>query len=151
MSDNEQLIRKLRRVYILYRRRVNGNAEAPTDSAGTRHAQGQGKILTALCHGGDGIPQSTLASTLDIRPQSLSEALCRLEEAQLIERRPSPDDKRKTLVYLTEKGIEREQRLSARRTAAAQSTLAPLDETEKKQLFSLLEKILSAQSGEQAP
>ena len=76
MSDNEQLIRKLRRVYILYRRRVNGNAEAPTDSAGTRHAQGQGKILTALC---------------------------------------------------------------------------PLDETEKKQLFSLLEKILSAQSGEQTP
>ena len=79
---------------------------------------------------------------MNIRPQSLSEALAKMEERGWIERRPNPQDKRGTLVYLSEQGREQEEQLSARRRAAAEQLLSALTEDEKELLGSLLDKIL---------
>lgn len=50
----------------------------------------------------EGLTQTNLASLLEIQPISLTRALDRLAELDLIERRPSPNDRRATQVFLTE-------------------------------------------------
>jgi len=50
---------------------------------------------------------STLAVAERVRPQSMAETLGELESAGLIERRPDPDDRRRSLVELTALGRER--------------------------------------------
>jgi MarR family transcriptional regulator, transcriptional regulator for hemolysin len=51
----------------------------------------------------EGLTQTNLAGLLEVQPISLTRALDRLAEQGLIERRPSPSDRRATQVYLTEK------------------------------------------------
>lgn len=51
----------------------------------------------------EGLTQTNLAALLDVQPISLTRALDRLAEQGLIERRPSPTDRRATQVYLTDK------------------------------------------------
>jgi DNA-binding MarR family transcriptional regulator len=76
----------------------------------------------------------------------MSEALTRLEEHGLIRRLPNPQDKRGTLVYLTDEGRFREAELAERRRQTADSLLCVLNESEKDTLATLLGKIL-AQDG----
>ena len=136
---NDELIRQLQRVLALYRRGI------PTiEENGCHH--GTGRILSKLVHQGDGISQAALAEKMNIRPQSMSEALTRLEEHGLIRRLPNPQDKRGTLVYLTDEGRLREAELAERRRQTADSLLCVLNESEKDTLATLLGKIL-AQDG----
>lgn len=136
---NDELIRQFQRVLALYRRGI------PTiEENGCHH--GTGRILSKLVHQGDGISQAALAEKMNIRPQSMSEALTRLEEHGLIRRLPNPQDKRGTLVYLTDEGRFREAELAERRRQTADSLLCVLNESEKDTLATLLGKIL-AQDG----
>jgi DNA-binding MarR family transcriptional regulator len=136
---NDEVIRQLQRVLALYRRGI------PTiEENGCHH--GTGRILSKLVHQGDGISQAALAEKMNIRPQSMSEALTRLEEHGLIRRLPNPQDKRGTLVYLTDEGRFREAELAERRRQTADSLLCVLNESEKDTLATLLGKIL-AQDG----
>lgn len=134
--SNDELIRRLQRVLALYRRGIPSIEEN-----GCHH--GTGRILSKLVHQGDGISQAALAEKMSIRPQSLSEALTKLEERGLIRRLPNPQDKRGTLVYLTDEGQKREAELAERRRQAADSLLCTLDESEKQALATLLGKILA--------
>ena len=132
---NDELIRQFQRVLALYRRGI------PTiEENGCHH--GTGRILSKLVHQGDGISQAALAEKMNIRPQSMSEALTRLEEHGLIRRLPNPQDKRGTLVYLTDEGRFREAELAERRRQTADSLLCVLNESEKDTLATLLGKIL---------
>lgn len=136
---NDEVIRQFQRVLALYRRGI------PTiEENGCHH--GTGRILSKLVHQGDGISQAALAEKMNIRPQSMSEALTRLEEHGLIRRLPNPQDKRGTLVYLTDEGRLREAELAERRRQTADSLLCVLNESEKDTLATLLGKIL-AQDG----
>jgi DNA-binding MarR family transcriptional regulator len=47
-----------------------------------------------------------LATLERVRPQSMTQTIADLEADGLIERRPDPDDGRRTLVELTERGLE---------------------------------------------
>ena len=134
--SNDELIRLMQRVLVLYRRGIPSIEEN-----GCHH--GTGRILSKLVHQGDGISQAALAEKMNIRPQSLSEALTKLEERGLIRRLPNPQDKRGTLVYITEEGREREADLAERRRQTADSLLCTLDESEKEMLASLLGRILA--------
>jgi DNA-binding MarR family transcriptional regulator len=137
--SNDELIRLMQRVLSLYRRGIPSIEEN-----GYHH--GTGRILSKLVHQGDGISQAALAEKMNIRPQSMSEALTRLEEHGLIRRLPNPQDKRGTLVYLTDEGRFREAELAERRRQTADSLLCVLNESEKDTLATLLGKIL-AQDG----
>ena len=66
----------------------------------------QASVLSRLDREG---PQaaSTLAAAERVRPQSMAETLGELQSAGLIERRPDPDDRRRSLVELTALGHER--------------------------------------------
>lgn len=67
--------------------------------------RGQGEVLVAL-QGREGQTQADLARTLDIRPQTLSTTLRKLEQSGFVAREPDPTDKRVLRVSLTQKGME---------------------------------------------
>ncbi len=104
---------------------------------------GQNRILAILAMG-DGTSQKDLAYLLGIRPQSLSEALDKLEESKLIERRHGSDDKRIVNVHLTEAGLQRARRVAEDRKKAAASIFSVLSEDEKVQFSTSMEKILAS-------
>lgn len=53
-----------------------------------------------------GISQSELATRLHVKPPTIAVSVKRLEKAEVIYRRPDPDDMRVSRIYLTEKGME---------------------------------------------
>ena len=61
--------------------------------------------LAAICHC-PGITQDQLARRIFINKSNVARQLAILEEDGFVQRKPSPEDKRATLVYPTEKAIE---------------------------------------------
>ena len=142
--SNDELMRQLQRIIALYRRGLPSPEESNATVQPTAPCHhGTGRILSKLVHQGDGISQAMLAEKLNIRPQSLSEALSKMEERGWIARRPNPSDKRGTLVYLTEEGRAQETHLAERRSRAADHLLSSLSDEEKISLAALLDKILA--------
>ncbi|MDT0110833.1 MarR family transcriptional regulator [Listeria booriae] len=66
-------------------------------------SRGQGRILSIL-HKTPLISQKDLVSQLDMKPQSASEMIQKLEKKGLIERHKSEQDKRIMMIQLTTKG-----------------------------------------------
>lgn len=72
---------------------------------------------------------------------AMTAAIDRLERADLITRRPSPEDRRSQLVGLTEGGKALAAKAAAARFAEAQTWAAKLDEAETARLVALLRKL----------
>lgn len=89
----------------------------------------------------DGLSQKYLAYLLGIRPQTLSEALAKLEEQGYVERRKDENDRRVMLVYLTDDGRERAEEIDARREQRAEDIFSVLTDEEKEQLARILAKL----------
>lgn len=140
--SNDELMRQLQRITAMYRRGIPETEESSAVKDQLYH-QGFGRVLSLLVRHGDGVSQAALAERMHIRPQSLSESLGKMEERGFIRRCPNPQDKRGTLVYLTDEGRSQEEKLAERRRRAADSLLSALDEQEKQTLASLLDKILN--------
>ncbi|MBR2743011.1 MAG: MarR family transcriptional regulator [Clostridia bacterium] len=101
-------------------------------------------ILMILLDAGEGgIRQKDIAKELGINPSSLSEQIDRLEGDRYIERRANPEDKRSTLIVLTEKGRARAYEVADERKTAAAQFCKSLTEDEKDMLIALLEKLIS--------
>lgn len=54
----------------------------------------------------EGVNQGGLAELLEVEPITVCRMVDRLQEAQLVERRPDPDDRRSWLLFLTPKAQE---------------------------------------------
>ena len=91
------------------------------------------------------LAQTRLALLLEIRPQSLSELIGKLERDGLVQRRRNPADRRETLVSLTAAGEERA--VSYRQGSERQRAdfFSVLTAEEKRTLAGLLEKLLLAE------
>ncbi len=87
------------------------------------------------------LPQTTLGERVGLERSSASELLRGLEEEGLVEVRPHASDGRKHTVVLTEAGQEEADSLAQPLRAAQDDFLAPLDEDERAQLRSLLERL----------
>ena len=61
------------------------------------------RVLAALS-GRDGVKMTELAETVLFKQPTLTKAIDRMERAQLVQRRTPDEDRRRTLVYLTERG-----------------------------------------------
>lgn len=116
-------------------RRHKGNSE---DSAMPK-GRGFGHILDLLSE--EGMSQQQIAAALDIRPQSVSEAIAVLESRGFIRKAASPLDKRASLIYITPEGDIRRRELAEERKAHAIEYFSVLNEEEKAQLLNLLEKM----------
>jgi DNA-binding MarR family transcriptional regulator len=63
----------------------------------------QWQVLSLLSFNG-GIHQGGLADLLEVEPITLGRMIDRLQDAQLVERRPDPTDRRAWRLFLTDKG-----------------------------------------------
>ena len=54
----------------------------------------------------EGTPSTQLGPNMGMEATSLSRSLNKLEEAGVIERKPDPDDKRKSVIHLTTLGMD---------------------------------------------
>jgi DNA-binding MarR family transcriptional regulator len=65
--------------------------------------RGQAAVLSALWNE-EGIAQTEIAARTWVSPATMTHALQRMEQVELIERRPDPEDQRRSRVYLTDAG-----------------------------------------------
>ena len=99
-------------------------------------------LNTLLAHGE--MRLSTLAEHLRIAPRSATEVVDDLQQRGLAERHPDPDDRRATLVALTEQGRTTGSEIRAARAAASERLFATLDESDRATLSRILRRLASA-------
>lgn len=131
----EDMMHRYRYFYNLMRRRHH----LAHDKIGVRH--GRGKVLSVLREQ-NGIGQKDLAEILQIRPASASELLGKMEKMGWITRKTNEYDKRKTNVFLTEKGEEVSQQMIDTRRGIAEEIFGALDTAEREQFGLLLDKLV---------
>jgi MarR family transcriptional regulator, organic hydroperoxide resistance regulator len=101
---------------------------------------GQEIILMQLLRR-DGQSQTQLAELLGVQAPTVTKMLQRLEAGDFVERRPSSQDNRVTLVYLSAKGRSLEQPLQEAWTALERQTGFGLSNDEHNTLLQLLERL----------
>lgn len=110
-----------------------------------RISEGKGsqKRILIIINENRGITQSELTRILGIQPGSVSEVLSKFEAAGLIERTPSPTDRRTTDIQLTPEGMAKAEDAANKRSQRHQHMFLCLSDDEKAALLSLLEKVNS--------
>lgn len=98
------------------------------------------RVLLTIGRDGE-IVQKRLSELLSVSPQSMSEALVKLEHDGYITRTKSQRDKRETIVTLTPAGKAHSDELAQKMQSQAHRFLEPLTEEEKHTLYSLLKKL----------
>jgi DNA-binding MarR family transcriptional regulator len=102
------------------------------------------KALSALAQ--EGPPHRStpgkLAKRMDLSSGAMTNRLDRLEQAGLIRRLPDPDDRRGVVVELTEEGRRLYQQAVGVQAKKEALVTAALNEREKKQLNSLLRRLM---------
>jgi DNA-binding MarR family transcriptional regulator len=84
---------------------------------------------------------SELSDRLHIAPRSTTEVVDGLQDRGLVERRPDPQDRRATLVALTDEGTRVGQAIRASRDAEAEAYFSVLSEAERTDLTDILRKL----------
>lgn len=84
---------------------------------------------------------SELSEHLHIAPRSATEVVDSLEQRGLVERRPDPNDRRATLVALTDQGKRVSQATRSARNAEAERFFGGLSATDRTHLARILRKL----------
>ena len=87
-----------------------------------------------------GSTQQALAATLDMDGTNIVGLLNELEAEKLIERRRSPEDRRRHGVELTDAGAKQLARVEFAMAAVEDEVLGALDESQRETLYSLLQQ-----------
>ena len=135
-----EIIHESFRLGAAYKRQRYLESEEKYRDAKDRPPHGHGRILKNLVQYGP-MTQIELAEILQIRPQSLTVAMQRLEEQGYVLRERDPKNRRRVLVSVTEEGKKHSARLDTERESTAKKLLSMLSEEEKKQIYELLLRI----------
>lgn len=100
----------------------------------------QWRVLAALNHQ-PGITQAVLAALLDVEAITVGRMIDRLQKAGLVERRPSPSDRRAWLLFITPDAVKLLDELAARAQAVMSETLANFAPEEFEILVGLLNRL----------
>jgi DNA-binding MarR family transcriptional regulator len=103
----------------------------------------QSWVLTVLIEHGGSRSQNELGKQLLVDANNLVLLLNELEDAGLIERRRDPDDRRRHIVVITDRGRAAYERGLRAQEALEDKVLAALDADERAQLRALLVKALN--------
>jgi DNA-binding MarR family transcriptional regulator len=95
--------------------------------------------LTVLRDRG-GSTQQALAATLEVDGTNIVGLLNELEAENLIERRRSPEDRRRHVVELTDAGAKQLAKVECALAAVEEEVLGALDESQRETLYSLLQQ-----------
>ena len=86
----------------------------------------------------DGIRQTTLADRLEVQPITLARLIDRMQSAGWVSREPDPDDRRATLLYLTDKAQPILAQMRRHADEAIEEVFAGVSATARKALRSAL-------------
>ena len=100
----------------------------------------QWRVLTMLRRH-EGINQGGLAELVEVEPITLCRMVDRLQEAELVERRANPADRRAWLLHLTDKARALLEEMRPMAFSLFDDAMAGLDLTERSDLFRMLERI----------
>ena len=100
----------------------------------------QWQVLSLLVRH-EGINQGGLAELLEVEPITVCRMVDRLQEADLVERRPDPADRRSWRLFLTEKARELLQQLRPVADAMLEQALDGVSENDRIALVSTLDRI----------
>lgn len=100
----------------------------------------QWRTLTTLKRH-EGINQGGMADLLEVEPITLSRMIDRLEEANLVERRPDPADRRAWQIFLTPKALPILDQLRVLAEGMIETALFGLDTAQRDQLMASLTTI----------
>ncbi|MGJ7491478.1 MarR family winged helix-turn-helix transcriptional regulator [Variovorax sp. ZT4R33] len=89
-----------------------------------------------------GLDQVTLSKAIYIDTSTIAGVLDRLEARGLIQRTPSPDDRRARQLYVTDEGAELLAAAAAAMGGTQEWLLGPLSATERKTFMKLMLKVL---------
>ena len=89
----------------------------------------------------EGINQSGLAELLELEPITIARLLDRMEEAELVERRADPADRRARRLFLTERARPMLERGRALGDEVRTEAFAGLDAAERKSLLDMLLRV----------
>jgi MarR family transcriptional regulator, lower aerobic nicotinate degradation pathway regulator len=93
-------------------------------------------------HTHPGIDATRLSAVIAFDRSTLGNVIERLETKKLIERKPSPDDKRVKLLYLTKGGAALLRDITPAVDRAQARMLQPLKPTDRKALMALMEQLV---------
>lgn len=111
----------------------------------------EGVLMTIEEHGQNGtIYVSDLAAAVKQPLPAVSRALRQLEQDGLIERITDPNDRRKTLVRPTEKGLDASRQVETTISRYFERVICRIPEEQREQLFSLTGVLLEAVEAENA-
>lgn len=100
----------------------------------------QWQVLTLLARHA-GINQGGLADILEVEPITLGRMIDRLQESQMVERRPDPADRRAWRLYLTPRGEDQIERLKPHALETLDAALEGLSVEERRQLMAMLDRM----------
>ena len=109
----------------------------------------QWQVLTTLLRN-EGVNQGGLAELLDVEPITVCRMVDRLQEADLVERRADPADRRTWRLYLTAKAHDLLAQLRPLAEALIRDALAGVPEADQAALRATLERIRQNLSGRAA-
>ncbi len=98
------------------------------------------RALRTLSHHGT-MRLSTLSDHLHIAPRSTTEVVDALESRDLVRRRPDPDDRRATLVEVTEHGASVLEAIRAARGSKAERAFGKLSPADRDDLARILRQL----------
>jgi DNA-binding MarR family transcriptional regulator len=103
-------------------------------------------VALTVIRGREGITQQALSSTLEMDGTNIVGLLNELEAEDLIERRRSPEDRRRHVVALTDAGAKRLAEAECALVAVEDEVLGALDDSQREVLNNLL--LQAARGGE---
>jgi DNA-binding MarR family transcriptional regulator len=104
----------------------------------------QYSVLVLACQAGEGISQRDLAAELGLDPSQIVLLVDELARVGLVERRPSPLDRRTKLVAATSSGRRLRRRAAVDAASAVGQQLSVLSTGEQDTLRSLLQRVIGA-------
>src|SRR3954449_6216177 len=110
----------------------------------------QYSVLVLADDAADGISQRDLAELLALDPSQVVALVDELAAAGLVERRPSPTDRRAKLVAATAQGVRLRRRADQRAADGLQEQLGGLTPAEQDTLRGLLGRVVTTTTGEDA-
>lgn len=104
-------------------------------------------VLEVLLHKGP-LPVNTIGKKVLLTSGSITTAIQRLEKQGLVQRAPSPDDRRKVQIELTKEGRKRISSAFAEHAERLEEVFSPLSSEEKTTLLRLFKKLRASNQQE---
>ncbi|MEO3827698.1 MarR family winged helix-turn-helix transcriptional regulator [Actinomadura sp. B10D3] len=121
-------------------RRMRLRAESVLERFGMRPRHFVALTVLREC---DGCTQQTLTAKLEMDGTNVVGLLNDLEAENLIERRRSPEDRRRHIVQMTDEGLQRLAKAEFALTAAEEDVLGALDSDQRETLYQLLQQAVN--------